>query len=443
MGGEGSGLYAPFTVLSTTAWAGSSLLQPVLTIPRTIEPYRPIVGDAPLAEIRALAEPLRGKRVLHVNATAFGGGVAELLGAVVPLMRDAGLQAEWRVIQGADEFFTVTKAMHNSLQGMALPWHSEMFELWRRYNALNAQLFGDQAYDFVVVHDPQPAGVLAELARLRGARPPGKWLWRCHIDLTAALPEVWAFLRPYVEQYDAAIFTLAEYVKQDLRVPLVAIVPPAIDPLSTKNMDLSAETVAQVLARYGIDASRPIITQVSRFDPWKDPLGVIDAYRLVKRVVPEVQLLLVASMASDDPEGWSYYERAAHRAGGDRDIHLLTNLEGVGNTEVNVFQRCSQVVIQKSIREGFGLVVSEGLWKGRPVVGGNTGGIPLQVLDGTTGFLVRTVEACAEKTLSLLQHPDEADRMGAAGREHVRQHFLITRLLRDWLRVFNQLAEGG
>lgn len=415
----------------------------LLTVPvisRSLESYRPIVGDAPLAEIRALAEPLRGKRVLHVNATAFGGGVAELLSTLVPLMNDAGLQAEWQVIRGADEFFNVTKAMHNSLQGMGLPWTPAMFEIWRRYNTMNAQLLDDR-YDFVVVHDPQPAGLLPELTHLRGKRPPGNWIWRCHIDLTDARPEVWDFLRPYLESYDAAIFTLEQYVKPGLRVPNIAIIRPAIDPLSAKNTDLPQLTLSDVLARYGIDGGRPIISQISRFDPWKDPLGVIDCYRLVKQVIPGVQLLLVASMAADDPEGWSYYERAARRSGEDKDIFLLTNLNGVGNLEVNAFQRCSEVVIQKSIREGFGLVVSESLWKCRPVIGGNTGGIPLQIIDGRTGFLVNSVEECADKALFLLQHTDEADRMGRAGREEVRERFLSTRLLRDYLRLFNQLEQ--
>ena len=418
------------------------MLIPVPVSRRQLESYRSIVGEQTIDEISDLATRLQGKRVLHVNSTEFGGGVAELLSTLVPLMQDVGLTAEWQVMRGANEFFTVTKAMHNALQGMAVPWTREAYEVWRRYNALNAQLLGGD-YDFVVVHDPQPAGILAELARLRGRRPPGHWIWRCHIDLTAAVPEVWAALRPYIELYDAAIFTLSEYVKDDLDLPMVAILPPAIDPLSTKNMELAPSVVEEVLNRFGVDHTRPIIAQVSRFDPWKDPLGVIDCYRLLKREVAGLQLLLVASMATDDPEGWSYFERAARRAGEDQDIHLLTNLSGVGNVEVNAIQRAANVLIQKSIREGFGLTVSEGLWKGRPVVGGKAGGIPLQIIDGKTGYLVSSVQECAEATLRLLKDPDLANRMGAAGREHVRAHFLITRYLRDYLRLFNTLEEGG
>ena len=299
-------------------------------IAKRLAHYRNIIGEQRVEEILALAAPLRGARVLHLNATAFGGGVAELLGALVPLLQDVGLRADWQVIRGADEFFNVTKAMHNALQGGTVAFTPEMLAIWRRYNAQNAGLF-DEDYDFVVVHDPQPAGILSFLQE-QGRVPPGaQWTWRCHIDLTAAQPEIWDFIRPYVERYRAAIFTVPAYVKEDLRVEIVAIIQPAIDPLSPKNMDLSPQAQHEVLARYGVDTRRPLISQVSRFDPWKDPLGVIDAYRIVKHKVPGTQLILVASMASDDPEGWSYYERTARHAGEDYDIFLLSNLNGVGN----------------------------------------------------------------------------------------------------------------
>lgn len=418
------------------------MLGPVPTAPKSIEEYRPIIGDDALDEILTLASDLRGARVLHVNATAFGGGVAEILATLVPLMNDVGLHAEWQVISGADEFFQVTKAMHNSLQGMYIQWTPEMHDIWLRYNTMNAELF-DQDWDFVVVHDPQPAGILAKITERLGHKPAGKWTWRCHIDLTDAQPDLWDFLRPYIEQYDAAIFTLAEYVKEDLRLPHIAIVPPSIDPLSPKNADLPKEMANRILKRYGIDTERPFICQVSRFDPWKDPLGVIDVYRLVKQQIPEVQLVMIASMASDDPEGWSYYERTARRAGEDFDIQLLSNINGVGNIEVNAFQREAAVAIQKSVREGFGLVVSEALWKGRPVVAGNVGGIPLQILYGRTGYLVNTVPECADRVLYLMRNPKIADKMGRAGREHVRQNFLSTRNLRDYLSLFRTIAKSS
>lgn len=414
--------------------------RPVPVVAKELESYRSIIGDRRVEEIRSLAGSLQGARVLHVNSTAFGGGVAELLHALVPLMSDVGLRAEWRVMHGADEFFQVTKAMHNSLQGLPVEWTPSKLEVWKRYNQLAAGMLEGE-YDFVVVHDPQPAGLLSYLEDRLGRRPPGRWIWRCHIDTTSAQQDLWEFLLPYLERYDAAIFTMREYVKPGLAIPEIAIIPPAIDPLSPKNCDMPHEAAAEVLQRYGIDHSRPIISQVSRFDPWKDPLGVIDAYRLVKRQVPDVQLVMVASMAADDPEGWSYFERTARRAGEDPDIYLLTNLNGVGNLEVNAIQRESRVVLQKSIREGFGLVVSEALWKCRPVVGGKAGGIPLQVLDGKTGFLVTSVEEAADRVVVLLRDPELADRMGRAGHEHVRENFLITRYLRDYLALFRRLAE--
>ena len=408
------------------------------TTPKALQDYAPLVGEECIREIRELAEPLAGARVLHLNATAFGGGVAEILGSLVPLMNDVGLQADWQVIKGSEEFFRVTKTMHNALQGMLIDWTPQTREVWLHNNLLNAQLF-DEEYDFVVVHDPQPAGVLAFSTELRGRHPGGHWLWRCHIDLTQAQVQVWDTLRPHLEGYDGLIFTLADYVKEELDGPRTFVVPPAIDPLSAKNADLPQDVQRDILARYGIDPADPLLVQVSRFDPWKDPLGVIEVYRAVKRELAGLHLVLVASMAHDDPEGWAWYERTVRRAGDDYDIHILSNLNGVGNVEVNALQRAANVVIQKSVREGFGLVVSEALWKGRPVVAGHVGGIPLQIVNGKTGYLANTVEECALRVLSLLKNPRRAQRMGHAGREFVRDNFLITRYLRDYLRVFRAL----
>jgi trehalose synthase len=414
------------------------VLGSVPTTPKSIEAYRPVIGDERTEEILALAAQLRGARVLHVNATGFGGGVAEILATMIPLMNDIGLQADWQVIKGADEFFAVTKSMHNSLQGMYYDWTPAMREIWLNYNRLNADSF-DEDYDYVVIHDPQPAAIPTFLDERPGGRK-GKWVWRCHIDLTAAQVQVWDFLRPHVERYDGAIFTLPSYVKEDLHGPEIFSVPPAIDPLSPKNVDLPAETVSDILNRYGVDPDRPMVTQISRFDPWKDPLGVIDVYRAAKREFPDLQLVMIASMASDDPEGWDWYERTVRRAGEDFDIHILSNLNGVGNIEVNAFQRAARVVIQKSTREGFGLVVSEALWKGRPVVAGNVGGIPLQIVNGKTGFLVNNADECLDRLLFLLRNREEADRMGATGIEFVRDNFLTTRYLRDYLNIFCLLS---
>jgi trehalose synthase len=401
---------------------------------KSLAAYAPIVGEGVIEGIRQAAEPLRDARVLHVNATAFGGGVAEMLVTLVPLMRDVGLNAEWRVIEGTDEFFNVTKAFHNGLQGMDLPLTDDMKAIWRRYNESNAAAFEGE-YDFVVVHDPQPAGMKA----LRAGQGGERWVWRCHIDTSTPNPAFWDFIAPYLEAYDAGIFTMAQYVARGLQLPHLATITPTIDPLAPKNAPMSPQRAQEIVAGYGIDLDRPLITQVSRYDPWKDPLGVIDAYFWVKEQMPGVQLALVGSMASDDPEGWVYYDRTVRHAGEDFDIHVLHNFHGVGNEEVNAFQTVSDVVIQKSTREGFGLVVTEALWKGKPVVGGDVGGIPLQVIDGETGFLVDNVAACAEKTLYLLQHPEEAQAMGHKAREHVRTHFLSTRHLRDYLELFTAL----
>jgi len=410
------------------------MLQRVTVETKSLEDYRPIVGDEVIEEIRTLAAPLRGARVVHINPTAFGGGVAEILATLVPLMRDVGLEAEWQLIAGTDEFFNVTKSFHNGLQGMDIPLTEPMKAIWQHYNEQNALNFEGE-YDFVVVHDPQPAGLLHYHGRTGGKH----WIWRCHIDTSTPNPAYWEFLVPFIAQYDAGVFTAEQYVGPGLRLPHLAIIAPTIDPLSPKNQLLLPDEGRAILAHYGVDLKRPLLVQVSRFDPWKDPLGVIDAYRLVKRQVPGVQLALVGSMAHDDPEGWVFYDRTVRHAGEDFDIIILHNFHGVGNREVNAFQSLADVVIQKSTREGFGLTVSEAMWKGVPVIGGNVGGIPLQIREGETGFLVDSVEACAERTLYLLQNPEQRRAMGARGREHVRRNFLATRLLRDWLRLFRQL----
>ena len=402
---------------------------------QSLAAYQTIVGAEVVDAIRALAEPLHGARVAHINATAYGGGVAEILYTLVPLMRDVGLAADWWVIEGADEFFSVTKAFHNGLQGADIPLTAEMKEIYERYNRRNAADFSPANYDFIVVHDPQPAALRAILG-CHNAR----WVWRCHIDTSTPNPAFWDYLRPFLTEYDAAIFTLQDFVGQGLELAHIAIIPPSIDPLSPKNCPLSPQEVRGVVARFGVDTTRPLLVQVSRFDPWKDPLGVIDAYRLVKQEMPQVQLALVGSMAADDPEGWFFYDRTLRHAGEDDDIYVLHNFHGVGAPEVNAFQRAADVVIQKSTREGFGLVVTEALWKGKPVVGGRAGGIPLQVIDGETGFLVESIAECAEKTLYLLRHPQESKEMGEKAREHVRQHFLITRHLRDYLELFRRVS---
>jgi len=399
----------------------------------SLDEYAQVVGEAEIEEIKGFAEGLVGKSMCHINSTSFGGGVAEILHRMVPLMRDVGLNAEWRVIEGSDEFFRVTKAFHNGLQGMNIPLTGDMRRTYLSLNKKNAEE-PNLDHDLVVVHDCQPAAIVNYLQIRRG-----KWVWRCHIDLSHPNQQFIEFITPFVLKYDSLIFTMERFVQKPLKLAKTFIVPPSIDPLSVKNKPLPESLILSILDKYDVKAENPIVTQVARFDPWKDPLGVIDVYRMVKKKVADVQLLLIGSMAKDDPEGWIYYEKTARHAEEDYDIHLLSDLNGVGNVEVNAFQRASDVVLQKSIREGFGLSVTEALWKGVPVVGGNVGGIPLQIINGETGFLIGSVEEAAEKTLYLLEHLHEAKEMGRKGREHVLKNFLITRHLKDYLRLFSSI----
>jgi trehalose synthase len=412
------------------------VLQLVNTGTKSLADYATIATRGLMDEIRRLAEPLQGKRVVHLSATAFGGGVAEINYTLIPLMRDAGLDVEWRIIKGADEFFDVTKTIHNALQGSEVGLTPEQQDVFRRYNELNAEEFEDD-YDFVCIHDPQPA---AMIDRFPDSSAP--WIWRCHIDLSTPNPDVLGFLLPSLGRYDAHIYHMHEYVPQHDGLPDAFIWPPAIDPLNPKNMALSPEDAAYIVDQFGIDVKRPLLTQVSRFDPWKDPLGVIDAYRGVKEKHPDIQLALVGSMAHDDPEGWEFYNQTVSYADGDPDIFILSNLNNIGSVEVNAFQVHSAAVIQKSIREGFGLTVTEGLWKGRPTVAGAVGGIVAQIEDGVTGWLVNSSAECSAACLEILADPAHAREMALRGKEHVRRHFLTPRLLRDWLALYNRLADN-
>jgi trehalose synthase len=410
------------------------MLQLVNVGHKSLADYASITARGLMDQIRRLAEPLQGKRVVHLSATAFGGGVAEINYTLAPLMADAGLEVEWRIIKGAEEFFNVTKTVHNGLQGNPQGLTEEQMEIFRRYNELNAEEFEDE-YDYVIVHDPQPVAMIDHYVDSTA-----KWVWRGHIDFSSPNPQVMDFLLPSIRRYDAAIFHMRDYVPQAEGLPPCYIWPPAIDPLAPKNMALSPEDAAYIVDQFGIDVERPLLTQISRFDPWKDPLGVIDAYREVKAVNEDVQLALVGSMAHDDPEGWDFYHQTVAYAGGDPDIYILSNLNNVGSVEVNAFQVHSRAVIQKSIKEGFGLTVSEALWKARPVVAGRVGGIVVQIDDEETGWLVDSASDCAQACIEILEDPAEARRRALAGKEHVRRNFLTPRLLRDWLVLFNQLA---
>ena len=401
------------------------MLQPIAVGHKSLADYTHLTGRGLVDEIRTLAEELEGLRVLHLSATAFGGGVSEILYTLVPLMRDVGIEAEWQVMLGREEFYNVTKLMHNALQGNPQGLTPEQWQVFAKYNEMNAREV-TSGWDVIIAHDPQPAAIHQHVPEKAKS-----WIWRCHIDLSTPHRPTIERLIPALRDYDASVFHLEQYVPDGMDGAAVHIVPPAIDPLSPKNMALSPEDAAFVCDQFGVDVDRPLICQVSRFDPWKDPIGVIDAYRAVTAEMPEVQLALVGSMATDDPEGWQFFNSTLEHAQGDPDIKILNNLNNVGAIEVNAFQSQADVLIQKSTREGFGLTVSEALWKARPFIGGDVGGIPLQSEDGRTGYLVSSPEDCADRTLRVLREPELGKQLGRAGKEHVRKHFLTPRLLRD------------
>jgi len=390
------------------------------------------VLPAEINKLREVAEELKGARVLHINATPYGGGVSELLRSTIPLERALGIDAQWEVITGEETFFRVTKSIHNALQGAEYNLSRADQETYLAYNSLNARSLSKD-YDFIIVHDPQPA-VLRHLRQDIDAR----WIWRCHIDTSKPNPQVWNFLVPFINEYDAVVFTLDKFIPAGLTARVDTILP-AIDPLSPKNMELPEYISQQLLNWIGVPKDGPLICQVSRFDPWKDPLGVMEAYKLVKQEKPDTRLVLIGSMALDDPEGWDMYQQIVEESRKDEHIHVFTNLVGVGALHVNAFQRLADVVIQKSIKEGFGLVVSETLWKGTPVVAGRAGGIPVQ-MEGGGGFLVDSVNETAERVLELLDNPDLAIEEGRRGKEHVFKRFLITRLIQDELSLLSAMG---
>ena len=388
-----------------------------------------MAGDDAVAAIRDLGSDLRGTHILELSSTATGGGVAEMLASLVPLQRDVGIDVQWSVIPGDAAFFDFTKALHNGLQGRPIAITEENREEYLAHNAAYAKSLGE-GWDAVIVHDPQPAAVRS----LAQTDDRTKWIWRCHIDSSTPDPTASEFLRSFIESYDCAVFTLPEFVPPELGVPTVFI-KPAIDPLTSKNRELPAFLARETVEELGIDLSRPLMIQVSRFDPWKDPLGVVEVWRLVRSAFPELQLALVGAMAGDDPEGWRIYQDLESAVRGEPDCFLLTNQMGVTAHEVNALQRVTDVAVQKSIREGFGLVVSETLWKGTPIVAGRAGGIPSQLEDRVSGRLASGVEEFASAVRELLEEPTAARELGSAGRRGVRERFLITRLLHDQLKL--------
>jgi len=402
---------------------------------KSLQMYEACAGCSAIRQLRMLGEKLSGKSVVHVNSTREGGGVAEILAWMVPLMRDLGIDASWEVIRGGGDFYSITKSIHNGLQGFPTSISQKGWETYHGTNETNAEALRStlEAADIVVIHDPQPAPLL----QLCNGRT-GKWVWRAHIDISHPYLPVWKTLRSIVKGYDASIFSMPQFA---LPLPHPQyLVAPSIDPLSDKNCDLRPDELEAVRARFGLDPSRPLLVQISRFDRFKDPLGVIEAYRLVKRVQP-VQLVLAGGGATDDPEGAEVLGEVMEAAKGDQDIHVLL-LPPDAHRTVNALQRAADVIIQKSLREGFGLTVTEGLWKGKPVIGGDTGGIRKQVVDYHTGFLVNTPEGAAHRIRFLLHHREKMKVMGEKAREFARENFLLTRHLRDYLILFHALLSG-
>jgi trehalose synthase len=411
-------------------------METVATKATPIGSYESIAGAGAIAELRQLAEPLQGLRVLQVNSTPVGGGVAEILQSQVPLMKDLGIAVEWKTISGVPEFFEVTKTIHNALQGQAVALTPEQQALYVEQQQANAARI-EEHYDVIVVHDPQPLG-LAQYTNNGSST----WIWRLHIDSSEPNKGVWAFLRPFVQHYDAAIFTMEQFVPLDLPVEHVQIIPPAIDPLARKNRPMSYFRAILLLRQIGLDPMRPIVSQVARLDRWKDPWGVIDAYRITRQSVSDLQLVLLGVIAArDDPEAYEVYEEVLDYADGDSNIHIFVDPDIIGPDQVSAVQLASQVVYQKSIREGFGLSVSEALWKATPVIGGLAGGIPLQIRDGDGGFLVESAEEAAEHGVWLLNHTAQARVIGAQGWRRVRDRFLITRLIADELQLYRLLLD--
>lgn len=398
-----------------------------------LEKYKTIVGQDVLDKLYQLAEPLKKIKIVHINSTSAGGGVAEILTKFVPLTNSLGIEAKWEVIHGTMDFFACTKGMHNAIQGnKVLPSRTQL-QIYEEVNKQNAERLRPilENAEVVIIHDPQPLPLILSFPNRKG-----KWIWRCHIDASKPFRPVWKYLRQFIDKYDAAIFSLEEFT-HPLPLPMF-IIPPSIDPLSEKNIELEESEIKQVYGLFNLDASRPIILQVSRFDQFKDPVGVIEAFRLVKKFNAGVQLVLAGSSADDDPQGEAILQEVRGAAMDDPDIKILL-LPSNAHRTINALQRAADIIIQKSIREGFGLTVTEALWKSKPLIGGNTGGIKLQVINDQTGFVVNTPEGAAYRIRYLLQHPNIGKELGTRAKEYVRQNFLITRQLSEYLTLIYSL----
>jgi trehalose synthase len=398
-----------------------------------LQKYESVAGKEVVEHLKQLAAPLEGLQLLHINSTKLGGGVAEILHKMVPLMQELGIKTHWEIIQGDADFYQCTKGFHNALQGNQLHIPENLLRIFENTNAVNAEKLKEklQQADVVIIHDPQPLPLIENISERRG-----KWVWRCHIDMSRPFRPVWKYLRRYVSEYDASIFSLSSFA-QPMPHP-VYLIAPSIDPFHDKNIDLTLKEISAVYSQFGIDADRPLILQVSRYDRFKDPLGVIQAYQLAKKFVPNLQLVLAGGGASDDPEGEAVLNEVQLATQGDEDIKILL-LPPDAHRTINALQRAASIVLQKSIREGFGLTVSEAMWKNKPVIGGNTGGIRIQVTDYHTGFLVNTPEGAALRIRYLLHRHEKLLEMGQKAHDFVRENFLITRHLREYLTLIYAL----
>ncbi|RJQ31689.1 MAG: glycosyltransferase [Actinobacteria bacterium] len=410
------------------------MLQKVSVGRKDLNLYRGVVGDELIDEIIDLAKELKGYRFAHINSTPFGGGVAEILASFIPLLQSVGVDIEWRVIFGDRQFFDITKGFHNGLQGADFSLTKQVQERYMGNLLFNARQLPHH-YDLITINDPQPAALPYFIPHSKT-----KWVWRCHIDMAKPNRQVWDFLRPFIEHYHLAIFTMSAFEPPDLDVA-IDIITPAIDILSTKNMGMPLDFAKKVIANQGVDIHKPLLLQVSRFDPWKDPMGVVKTYQLIKQEYKGIQLAFVGSMSQDDPQGWQMFADISEASLKDPSIYIFTNVTGVGNLEVNAFQRASTIILQKSIKEGFGLVVSEALWKQTPVVAGKAGGIVLQMHHELGDYLTETIEETAKKVCHLLKNPGLAQELGAIGKKQVMEHFLMPRMIKQELEAYITLLQ--
>lgn len=410
------------------------MLETVTLNPKRFADYQGVISDQLRQQTQQAASFLQGARVLHISATSQGGGVSEILHSMVPLLRDLGIQAEWQTIDAGTGFFTVTKKIHNSLQGFSEEIKPAEWDLYKDINRKLAQALDVNAWDIIVTHDPQPTAIINNVSEF-----PCKWVWRCHLDASHPSSVTKETFQQYLNRYDGAIFTLPKYVFADFGDCTVGTIPVAIDPLSAKNQSMKQRQAKKIVSKFGIDPKRPFMVQVSRFDPWKDPEGVVKAWQLAKAEVPDLQLALVGNTAADDPQSKDILASVRALDQEDDDLHVVA--DAADDKAVHAFQATADVVIQKSIREGFGLTVTEAMWSAAPVVATAVGGIPLQIQDGQTGYLVDGVVAASQRIVELVRNPERAQAMGERARQHVRENFLLPRMIRDHLQFLASLGQ--